>query len=134
MVLSVESVEQPLLLGVGEPLEPLQQDHPRPPQQVDLPASAALGLADGAPADLVDSAGEQAEHVELVDDQPGVRQQVADGLGVGRERVDGHLLDPGQPLLALSASACSSTAALRPCTVAMTVPSSRSTRWVTNRR
>jgi len=101
VVLAVESVEQPLLLPVGEPLEPFQQDHSRPPQQVDLPAPAALGLADGPPADLVNSPGEQPEDVELVDDQHGVGQQVADGLGGGGERVDGYLLDPGQPLVAL---------------------------------
>ena len=59
VVLAVEGVEQPLLLPVGETLEPLQEHHPGPPQQVDLPASAALGLADGAPADLVDGPGEQ---------------------------------------------------------------------------
>jgi len=78
--LTVEGVEQALLLPVGEPFETFQQDHPGPPQQVDLPAPATLGLAHRAPSDLIDSPAEQAEDVEAFDDQPGVGQQVADNL------------------------------------------------------
>jgi len=54
---------------------------PGPPQPVVLPAPAALSLTHRAASDLINSPGEQAQQVELVDHQPGMGQQVADGLG-----------------------------------------------------
>jgi len=96
---------------------------------VDRPASAALGLTDRPPADLVDRPAERPQHVDLVDHQPGLRQEASDGLGVRRERVDGHLLHhPARHASPWASMALSSTMALRPSTVVITVPSSRSTK------
>jgi hypothetical protein len=51
----------------------------------------------GAAADLVERRVGEADHMEVIHDQPGGGQALGDGGGVGLVGVDDHMADPGQP-------------------------------------
>jgi hypothetical protein len=57
----------------------------------------AQGVVLGAAADLIERGVGEADHMEVVDHEPGVGQALGDGSGIGLVGVDDHMADPGQP-------------------------------------
>jgi hypothetical protein len=72
-----------------------QQASADPVERIVLAASVSGGGLLGPSANLIERRVGEADHMEVIDHQPRLREAVGDRGGVGLIAVDHHMADPG---------------------------------------